>query len=216
VGSEAVLTASEVGSRAGTFIIAPSLRCSSGDKVALTMVFGADDSAGSRVLTYAVSADGESWSVSPDNLELEGVAADDLGHWDLLTVGTGTNALWYSIEDGASGLKAIGLAASGADFSSPRSRTCTVSDGDTGDTGDTGGGETGDTAVDSGGDSGDSGVDSGVDDTGVAPGDTDTAAKGGDDTGTAGEGCACSTPGASAPAWLLIAGLAVLRRRSPR
>lgn len=208
IGVDPVLTAAAVGERAGSRVIAPSLRCADGEEVALTMVFGADDSAEDRVLTYATSSNGVDWAISSADLDLGSLDPNELGHWDLLAAGAGNNAMWYSADDPGSGLKAIGLAATGTSFTAPQARACVVTgDVDTGDTGDTGdSGDTGST------DTGDTGTvdtaDSGPIDTGAGPKDTGD----GNDTGTPGEGCACSSTRLGG-AWVGLLVLGLLRRR---
>lgn len=196
VAEAPTLTALDVGERAATWVLGPSLNCTDGEGLEVQMVFGADDVDGTRVLGTASTADFATWTVDPDSLEFVTLHPGDFAHWDSLVTGEDTSTVWYAADDPFTGVTGIGVAASGVDRQHPVGRACITTGG-----GDTGGGDTGEDdtgTTDTGGDTGatDTGGDTGTPadtDTGVA----DTAADPGDSQGgkadDPGGGCDCDT-----------------------
>lgn len=174
---------------ASSDVISPALFCEDDMYDPLSLVF-AGDAGGTRSLAFATSVDGTAWTLDAQTPLTGGdLNYGDLNHWDVIEAGP-DYLMWYGKTDTATGLKAIGLAATSAPWSPAQPRLCPheyqTNPPDTGDTSDT---------------------------SDTSPAD-DTAA---DDSGSTDKsgGCGCSATGApSFGLFGLLSGALLLRRRA--
>jgi hypothetical protein len=155
---DAVLSPGNAGDWTETWVFSPALLCQSGeDDFPFGMYFGADDPDSGRGFGAGVSMDMVEWWVSAENpLESATLDLPSLKHVDVLAAGEET-LMWYSADDPATGLKAIGLATTSTSWDTPENKVCNapVGGGDTGDTGsDTGVDTSTDSSTDTGSDTG--------------------------------------------------------------
>lgn len=121
-------------------VISPALFCEDDMDAPLSLVF-AGDSAGERSLAFATSTDGNAWTMDEQTPLTGGdLTYSELNHWDVIEAGP-DYLMWYGKTDAATGLKAIGLAATASPWSPAQPRLCPhayqTDPPDTGDTGDT-------------------------------------------------------------------------------